>query len=141
MQNDHTNPPAAIAAIDRAIDLVESVLAKPGRLPTGKAQEMRQHLPYCLHSVPGQDARILCNRNYKPVGTPREDNAWADYTQHSDLWIWIRDEQLEDATNDTGKWLFDDGNAPWAGKREAETYLALLKALRAHLGAEQTAEA
>jgi hypothetical protein len=136
-----TNTTTAIAAVDHAIALTESVLAKPGRLPTGKAQEMRRHLPYCLHSVPGQDALILCNRNYKPVGTPLEDSAWADYTQHPDLWIRVTDEQLEDATDETGKWLFNDGTAPWSGKRQAEAHLARLKVLRAHLGAEQTAEA
>ncbi|PLY59567.1 hypothetical protein HBH1_02077 [Herbaspirillum sp. BH-1] len=122
-------------AVDFAVDFIECLLAVPQfRIhPESRAKaEMRSWLPY-FASPQNDDAQLLVNRHYKPVGlrTPK----WVEYAEYSHLNVVLGIEQrlaIAHKPSAVG-FLYADAIAPWHSRQNAELYLVRLKALQQFL--------
>ena len=104
-----------------------------GRYSRTSAQALWNHLPYCWHPVADSDDLVLLSRNYKPIGAaPRRIHVrYEDYPHlmapreviHSVAGFHCNRNPEEPA-----RWFYNDGTAPWNGKRYAENLLALIRA-------------
>ena len=94
-------------------------------------ESLRPFLPYCLHPVGDGADFIWLNREYKPLHVmPYEE--WVDYKEFP--WLHVRKDDPRIAELLTQcNWvcdlyfLFDDGNPPWAGKKEAIRLLGMIE--------------
>lgn len=93
------------------------------------------------HPVADSDDLILLSRNYKPIGAvPRRIHVrYEDYPHlmapreviHS-----VDGFHRNQNPEEPARWFYDDGTAPWNGKRYAETLLKLIRANIAALEVE-----
>lgn len=112
-----------------------------GRYSRASVQALWNHLPYCWHPVADSDDLILLSRNYKPIGAvPRRIHVrYEDYPHlmapreviHS-----VDGFHRNQNPEEPARWFYDDGTAPWNGKRYAETLLKLIRANIAALEVE-----
>lgn len=90
--------------------------------------EMRSWLPYgCLEFK--DDAYILVNRHYKPVGQVGQE--WANYEDFPHLRMHLVEDQRKRFTlpRASDAFLFNDGCPPWHSRADAATYLDRLQSL------------
>lgn len=119
-------------ALDFAVRYMECLLTVPRYRVRGGSvvyPEMRCWLPY--HTKPlGDDAYILTNRYYKPVGdTGREWVRYEDY-QHLHFHMDKGATLLFAHQGSSPDYLFNDGCPPWHSRKDAEVYLDRLRILQ-----------
>jgi len=97
-------------------------------------QYLRNYLPYCLQRLSG-NRYVLLNRNYRQIALSSED-WWADDDQLLAFEIVDLTPEIAVALSVRGKsdtdriYFFDDGSAPWNGKRNADAFEKRLERLR-----------
>jgi hypothetical protein len=138
--NTHTT---ALDALTYAIQLCDAVLAKQGQWRTSRILiTMRKDLPYCF-------SEILCNRDYKPVGSNMAYSGFADYKLWPNLstnnWPVIEQYRKPDKNgrrkyfdfdgevslrSGNEGYLFNDSSAPWSNKDHLRSYVNVLRHIR-----------
>lgn len=91
----------------------------------------RINLPYCIQRQTS-GKYVLLNRNYKPVGNATRE--WVDYETLDGLDLRLTEadaQQISWSGNNNIRhvYLFNDGCAPWAGKRHRVEYVRRLAVL------------
>ena len=84
-----------------------------------------------LHETNIPATSIVLNRNYKPLGdNSRTGENWVDYDTAIAGHVILTTNQIRTFTyHDRERSLFDDGNPPWFGRKEATSYLSRLRIL------------
>jgi hypothetical protein len=93
--------------------------------------EMRRDMPYVIHDTNFPGTQILVNREYKPVGSNVPYlGAWSRYEDLPNLHAHLSPGEIASAVHpghDSA--LFEDGDGPWVGRRQAGAYLDRLRRL------------
>jgi hypothetical protein len=94
----------------------------------------RDFLPYCIDRVSG-DTFVLLNRRYRPIAMPE-----STLSLHVNRSIHFKSDDLtpevatklsiHDDPNTNRIYFFDDGSAPWLGKRQGNAYEKRMEILR-----------
>lgn len=125
----------ALDAVNHAVDWMESLLVKPSYSVRGSSKLfhlMRRDLPYRMHAMNLPNTRILVNREYKPVGCPKNNDVV--YEEYTNIHICLSNDQINQIRlPGTADALFDDGSAPWDGKIKAKSYMRRLLDLQSLL--------
>ncbi|WDZ95770.1 hypothetical protein Herbaro_20190 [Herbaspirillum sp. WKF16] len=124
-------------AVDFAVDFMECLLSVPQfRIhPESLVKaEMRSWLPYFV-SPQNDDAQLLVNRHYKPVGLRTPE--WVEYAAYPHLKVALNSEQRLTIAHKPSAvgFLYADAIAPWQSRQNAELYLVRLRALQQFLRA------
>ena len=134
------------SAVNMAIAELQTALWQKRYLGSGRERaiaKLRRDMPYVLWdatSLPG--TRILLNRNYKPVGSNIVPGGKiVDYDDYPNLHVRLHKVQIQRLCSPRESALFDDGNPPWRGRKEAKAYLIKLQYLEEILTAQMTQKA
>jgi hypothetical protein len=88
--------------------------------------KFRRDLPYAIQSTDLPGTQILLNRHGMPLGSNVERRAFPIYERFPNLHVRLTPSQVARLCPRPDAALFDNGSAPWRGKREAEAYLERL---------------
>jgi hypothetical protein len=127
---------SASDAVNYAILFLEAELSKKRFLvPPGESElflQMRRDLPYFIHDTDLSNTQILLNRNYKPLGNnSRTGEGWVDYKLATNSHVQLTLQQIASTVSEgCTRGLFNDGNPPWRGRKEATVYLERLLKFR-----------
>jgi hypothetical protein len=127
---------SASDAVDYAISFLSEELSKKRFVvPPGESElflQMRRDLPYFIHDTDLPDTQVLLNRNYKPLGNnSRTGEGWVDYNLATNFHVQLSPQQIASSVSQgCTRGLFNDGNPPWRGRKDATAYLERLLKFR-----------
>ena len=129
---------SAAHAVAYAIASLEAVLAAPRftiKASSRTYSEMRRDMPYVIHTTAIPGTFLLVNRNYKPVGNNLPTHGeHVKYEEFKNLHVRLTPQQIASVVSPGhSHGLFGDANPPWSSRKDANAYLARLKALHAIL--------
>jgi hypothetical protein len=125
-------------AVGTAKSLLYAVISEPrwpkptGRIGRSYDLLMHRDLPYVIHFTDIPGTQILVNRQYKPVGSNLV-YPWVRYEDYANLHTQLTPAQIAAICSPLPTALFDDGNPPWKGRREAREYMKKLELLSSFL--------
>lgn len=132
ISESHAN---AKIAVEHAINALNAILKKPRfSINPGESKiylELRRDLPYAVHSLSFKEAKILLNRNYKPLGNPSKTGKnWVDYEKFNNMHIKLTAEQIFSIVPfESEVRFFGDNNSPWISRVHASNYIVRLEKL------------
>lgn len=93
--------------------------------------ELRRDLPYGIQETELPGTQILVNRQYMPLGNPlKKWGTRVAYEDYQNLHVRLTPEEITNILGPRSQTaLFDDGSAPWLGRKVAKAYLVRLKLL------------